>query len=91
MKKALPLALGLACAILAHPALAFDRAVAIASFSYQPKRVVAVVGDTVTWTNTDFQPHTATATKGSFYSATQNRGCTFSRILPSQCGLTYFG
>ena len=90
MTRALPLALGLACGILAHPALAFDRAVAIASFSYQPKRVVAVVGDTVTWTNKDFQPHTATATNASFDSGTLNRGGAFSRSFPSQGGFTYF-
>ncbi len=40
------------------------RTVAIRAFQYQPTSATVQVGDTVTWTNDDLVPHTATATKG---------------------------
>jgi plastocyanin len=45
---------------------AADHAVAISGFSYSPATITVDVGDTVTWTNSDAQAHTATANDGSF-------------------------
>lgn len=45
------------------------RTVAIRAFQYQPASVTVQVGDTVTWTNDDLVPHTATATKGKRFNS----------------------
>lgn len=58
-------ALGLAAA----PVLAADSAVSIAGFAFGPGSVSIEVGDTVTWTNDDNAPHTATAA-GDFDTGT---------------------
>ena len=50
----------LAIGLTAGSALAADRDVAISGFSYSPGTVTVNVGDTVTWTNSDAQAHTAT-------------------------------
>ena len=47
-------------------ALAADQSVAISGFSYSPASVTVNVGDTVTWTNSGAQAHTATADDGSW-------------------------
>lgn len=46
--------------LAAGSALAADQDVAISGFSYSPRTVTVNVGDTVTWTNSDAQAHTAT-------------------------------
>ena len=43
-----------------------DGAVAIEEFKFVPGDVTVDVGTTVTWTNEDAAPHTATADDGSF-------------------------
>lgn len=50
----------LATQLAAGSALAADQDVAISGFSYSPRTVTVNVGDTVTWTNSDAQAHTAT-------------------------------
>ena len=45
----------------AGSALAADRAVAISGFTFSPRTVTVNVGDSVTWTNSDAQAHTATS------------------------------
>jgi plastocyanin len=45
----------------AGTALAADQSVAISGFSFSPRTVTVNVGDTVTWTNSDAQAHTATS------------------------------
>ena len=50
----------LAIGLTAGTALAADQDVAISGFSYSPGTVTVSVGDTVTWTNSDAQAHTAT-------------------------------
>ena len=42
------------------------RAVAIGEFKFVPEDVTVDAGTTVTWTNEDAAPHTATADDGSF-------------------------
>ena len=48
--------------------------VAIKNFAFSLAMVTVKVGTTVTWTNGDQDPHTATATSGTFRSPTLNTG-----------------
>jgi plastocyanin len=59
-----------AALIGAGTALAADQAVSISGFSYSPASVTVNVGDSVTWTNSDAQAHTATADDASWDSGT---------------------
>lgn len=62
-------ALGAACAmifLIVGAANAADRAVTIDGFAFKPDSVTVTVGDTVTWTNQDGVPHTATADDGAW-------------------------
>lgn len=61
---------GLMASIGAGVALAADHAVSISGFSYSPGTVTVAVGDTVTWTNSDAQAHTATADDNSWETGT---------------------
>ncbi len=45
---------------------------------FAPQNVTVNVGDTVTWTNQDGVPHTATALDGTFNSGNLDRGQSFS-------------
>jgi plastocyanin len=44
--------------------------VGIARFAFDPVRVEILVGDSVTWTNSDLAPHTATAEDGAWDTGT---------------------
>jgi plastocyanin len=57
-------------ALLGGTALAADQSVAISGFSYSPASVTISVGDTVTWTNSDAQAHTATADDSTWNTGT---------------------
>jgi plastocyanin len=48
--------------------------VAIQNFAFSPAIVTVKAGTTVTWTNRDQDPHTATAMSGPFRSPTLNNG-----------------
>jgi len=58
----------------AMPAFAADHAVTIKGFAFQPAKLNVAVGDTVTFTNGDGAPHTATADDGSFNTGTIKGG-----------------
>ncbi|BCX04946.1 MAG: hypothetical protein KatS3mg053_2884 [Candidatus Roseilinea sp.] len=64
--------------------------VAIAGFAYSPKQAVVRVGDTVTWTNNDFAPHTVTANDASFNSGTLGQGGVYSRTFGATGVFSYF-
>jgi plastocyanin len=53
---------------------AASSSVAIENFLYSPATVSVNVGDTVTWTNRDEDPHTATASGGGFETGTLDQG-----------------
>ncbi len=55
-----------------------EMAVDIADFAFDPDPLEIPVGTTVTWTNQDTAPHTATADDGSFDSGRLDNGGTFS-------------
>ena len=48
--------------------------VGITSFAFDPAGVEVRVGDSITWTNTDLAPHTATAENGAWDTGTLERG-----------------
>lgn len=48
--------------------------VGIARFAFDPARVEVLVGDSITWTNADIAPHTATAEDGAWDTGTLERG-----------------
>ena len=54
-------ALALAIGVSAGTVQAADQDVAISGFSFSPRTVTVDVGDSVTWTNSDAQTHTATS------------------------------
>ncbi len=57
--------------------------VPIASFKFAPQTIVVKAGGSVTWTNRDRAPHTATGEKGAFDTDTlragQSKRLTFSK------------
>jgi plastocyanin len=73
--------------------LAADHAIAISGFAFSPATVSVTVGDTVTWTNSDAQGHTATADGGAFDTGTignaQSGTITFSTAgsFPYHCSI----
>jgi plastocyanin len=66
----------------AAAATAQEVPVDIRDFAYSPNSVTIAVGDTVTWTNQDDVPHTATATDQSvLQSGTISPGSSFSQTF----------
>ena len=76
----LPLIVGTAALLAvfggATAVLAADHAVAISGFSFSPGSLTIAVGDTVTWTNSDAQAHTATADDGSWDTGSLGNGAS---------------
>ena len=72
MLRILPLAA--AFALLATPLLAADHEVEIKGMKFVPASLSIAAGDTVTFTNQDAAPHTATAGNGAFDTGRLNRG-----------------
>ena len=82
-------ALALVVGLGSGTVLAADRDVAISGFSFSPRTVTVKVGDSVTWTNSDAQTHTATSGtawdtgdigNGESKSVTMRRSGTFDYI-----------
>lgn len=65
---------GLPLLAAAKRAEAATHAVTIQGFAFNPAALNVAVGDTVTFTNADGAPHTATAQDGSFDTGTLRRG-----------------
>ncbi len=62
-----------------NAAAAEDISVDIANFAFAPKDIQAKVGQTITFTNKDSAPHTATATEGAKFDSGQlDQGKSFS-------------
>lgn len=60
--------------LLAVPAFAANHAVEIKGMKFSPATLEVAPGDTVTFTNQDSAPHTATANDGSFDTGRLNKG-----------------
>jgi plastocyanin len=85
------LALIVLAALVAVPAAgAADRKVTMPGTFFSPARTIAVVGDTVTWTNLDFSNnHTVTFLDGSFDSGPLPRGMAVTRGFPTAGSFAY--
>lgn len=57
--------------------------IAIQNFAFSPATITLKAGDSITWTNQDAAPHTATADDGSFDTGSlangQSKSITFSK------------
>jgi LPXTG-motif cell wall-anchored protein len=62
-----------------------SQSVPIQGFAFKPATVTVNEGDTVTWTNQDTAPHTATASDGSFDTGSLKKGASGSHTF-SQAG-----
>ena len=67
-----------------------DVAVNILDFAYDPAAVETTVGTTVTWTNNDAVPHTATDNTGGFQSGKISAGESFSYTFAEAGTFDYF-
>lgn len=84
-----PSAFALALAFTA-PAFAADHAVEIKGMAYALPTLEIAVGDTVTFTNADAAPHTATATDGSFDTGRLTQGQSASITISEAGTFDYF-
>lgn len=64
--------------------------VTIERFKFVPAAIDAKVGDTVTWTNADIAPHTATAADGSWDTGTIRKGEAKSISVSAEMAPDYF-
>jgi plastocyanin len=69
------------CAAGAATPAPTDAAVTIAGFAFAPPELTVAAGSTVTWTNQDWAPHTATAGNAAFDSGRLDPGQSFSTTL----------
>lgn len=63
--------------------------VSIENFAFSPAVVHVKLGGTVTWTNKDSTPHTATDLNGSFDSGSLETDKTFTKTFPTAGTFTY--
>jgi plastocyanin len=64
-----------------------ESSVTIADVAFTPPELSVAAGTTVTWTNEDWAPHTATAEDGSFDSDRLDQGASFEYTFdePGTC------
>ena len=78
-------------AVYAAPAQQDGNRVAIQGFQFRPQTLNVTVGTTVTWTNQDQQPHTATSrTEGRFDTGTLQQGQSGSATFNEAGTFEYF-
>src|SRR5262249_43675054 len=65
-------------------------AVTVQAFSFTPDRITLPVGTTVSWTNKDGEPHTATEQTGRFDTGLLREGESASVTLDARGTFTYF-
>lgn len=63
--------------------------ITIDGFAFAPATLTVHVGDTVTWTNRDEEPHTVAASDGSFHSPGMGTGATFSHTFSAAGKVDY--
>jgi plastocyanin len=84
----------LLAALAAAPAMARPQqatnTVAIQNFAFAPQVLTVTAGTTVTWTNSDEDPHTVTATDKSFHSAALDTGGKYSFTFAKPGEYAYF-
>jgi plastocyanin len=77
------LGLGATLPLIAQPARAADHSVTIKNMKFDPAELTVAAGDTVTFTNADGAPHTATADDGNFDTGKLTKGQSASLIFAS--------
>lgn len=70
-------------------AIAADHKVSITGFKFAPASISVAVGDTITFTNEDGAPHTATASNGSFDSGRLGKGASKQITISSAGEISY--
>lgn len=85
----LPGAFALALAFTA-PVFAADHVVDIQSMKFSVPALEVAVGDTITFTNHDAAPHTATAKDGSFDTGRLNKGQSATVTIAAAGTFDYF-
>ena len=93
MKKRIGLAAAALAALLlaaSHVIAARPPAVDIKDFKYGPPELTVRVGERVTWTNHDEEPHTVTSAAGDFTSTGLSHEETFSRTFTRPGRYAYF-
>ena len=75
--------------LIAAPAFAADHVVTIKGMKFAPAELQVAVGDTVTFTNEDAAPHTATASDGSFDTGRLSRGQSATVTIESAGTFAY--
>ncbi|HEX2141728.1 MAG TPA: cupredoxin family copper-binding protein [Candidatus Limnocylindria bacterium] len=68
---------------------ATEHRIDISGFAFNPSTLTIQVGDTVTWTNADDAPHTATADGGAFDSGNLDTGASFSHTFTQAGTFSY--
>jgi plastocyanin len=68
---------------------AASSSVTIKDFAFSPSTTTVSVGDTVSWTNQDSTPHTATGDGGSFDTGTLKKGQSGSHTFQSAGSFSY--
>lgn len=61
----------------------------ITNFAFAPANLSVKVGDTVTWTNHDEEPHTVVADDGSFHSPGMDTSATYSFTFTNPGSVDY--
>lgn len=77
-------------ALTAQPARAADHQVVIKNMKFAPATLTVAIGDTVTFTNEDGAPHTATAKDGSFETGKLTQGQSATITLSAARTFDYF-
>ena len=67
-----------------------DHQVEIKGLAFSPKSLAVRPGDSVTWTNRDIAPHTATATEGSWDSGLLEKGQSWTLEVTEATERDYF-
>lgn len=82
--------LSAAAAVAALPVrAAANHAVAIQNMRFNPADLAIKVGDSVTFTNMDGAPHTATADAGAFDTGKLTKGSTATLAFPAKGDFAY--
>lgn len=83
------LGLGATLPLIAGPARAADHSVMIRNMKFEPAELTIAAGDTVTFTNADGAPHTATADDGSFDTGKLKKGDSASLTFSTAGSFAY--
>lgn len=80
----------LSSVLFASSAFAANHAVMIKGMQFSPAVVNVAVGDTITFTNMDSAPHTATAKNGAFDTGRLSKGKSAEITISSAGDVSYF-